>query len=59
MRTSTVENELEGTLRFLDVNQKMEVLSFIKDQMEVKRKSITKRDAIRDIRTALKGQFVF
>jgi hypothetical protein len=27
MRTSTVENELEGTLRVLDVNQKMDVLS--------------------------------
>jgi len=59
MRTSTIENELEGTLRFLDINQKMDVLSFIKDQMEVDRKIFNKRDAIRDIRTALKGEMVF
>lgn len=59
MRTSTIENELEGTLKFLDVNQKMDVLSFIRDQMDVDRKGITKRDAIRDIRTALKGQMAF
>ena len=59
MRTSTIENELEGTLRVLNINQKRDVLSFIKDQMNVGRKSIIKRDAIRDIRIALKGELVF
>lgn len=59
MRTSSIEQELTGTLRYLDRNQKMDVLSFINEKLGVSEKIVTKSQAIKDIRTALKSDMAF
>ncbi len=55
MKNPSVETELIGTIKYLDSNQKSNVLSFIKNQLRAKKKVIAKKKALRDIRLALKG----
>jgi len=59
MINPSIETELVGTLKFLDSHQKSDVLSFIKEKLGVRYKSIVKREALRDIRLSLSGRMAF
>jgi hypothetical protein len=45
--------ELKESIKYLDANQKMTVLQYIKTQLVMKHRSIIKKEALKDIREAL------
>ena len=59
MKNSSIENELVGSLRYLDTNQKSDVLSFVKQKLNAQHRLIVKNEALRDIRLALKSNMAF
>ena len=59
MKNSSIESELIGTIKVLDSDQKSDVLSFIKEKLGMQHKTLVKREALRDIRMALRGNMAF
>jgi hypothetical protein len=45
--------ELKESIKYLDANQKMTVLQYIKNQLTKKHRPIIKKEALKDIRAAL------
>lgn len=54
MNIPSQELELIESISYLDTKQKTDVLKFVKEQLLYKHRSIVKKEALRDIRTALK-----
>lgn len=60
MSDPVIEIELMENIKKLDVNQKGDVLDYIRNMSdEVTLKENIRRRALREIRTALKGSFMF
>ena len=60
MKDSAIENELLENLKNLNVEQKNDVLSYIKTLSGIgDQKDNRRRNAIRQIRSALKGTLLF
>lgn len=54
MQVQIQDIELKESIRFLDANQKQTLLQYIKEQLISKQRKFIKREALRDIRAALK-----